>query len=318
MSQGPGLRLVAVAATGPGTVKVDGERVASITDALQRAVPGSVIDVGRGRYDAATETFPLRVPDGVTLRGPVPPDVPREARKHLPTPAPAEVVAEGPAVLVEGSKVRIEHLTIRTTTPDTSPALWAGGPVGSETAAPQRDGRATPRDGIVVDSCVVDGGVDLGSVRDVALRWTTIRRGPLRADRVVDFQVTGGAVEAPGGDDPAVAARACTGVRLEAMVIQDAAVGVDLEDADGALVAGCAVLADAVAVRALDCTGIQVSGNRLRAERAVVLERCGDGSIAANGVERATTAFVVQGCTGIEIGFNHLGEVGIAEVNDDV
>lgn len=318
MSQGPGLRLVAVAATGPGTVKVDGERVPSITEALHRAVPGSVIDVGRGRYDAVTETFPLRVPDGVTLRGPVPPDVPREARKHLPTPAPAEVVAEGPAVRVEGSKVRIEHLTIRTTTLDTSPALWVGGPAGSEAAAPQPGDHEVPWDGIVVDSCVVDGGVDLGSVRDVALRWTTIRRGALRAERVADFQVTGGAVEAPGGDDPAVAARACTGVRLEAMVIQDAAVGVDLVDSDGVLVSGCAVLAEVVAVRALDSTEVQVTGNRLRAARAVVLERCGDGSIAANGVERAATAFVVRGCTGIEIGFNHLGEVGVAEVIDDV
>lgn len=41
----------------------------SITHALKQAQPGTVVYVAPGQYTAATETFPLVVPEGVTLMG---------------------------------------------------------------------------------------------------------------------------------------------------------------------------------------------------------------------------------------------------------
>ncbi len=41
----------------------------SITQALKQAQPGTVIYLAPGQYTAATETFPLVIPEGVTLQG---------------------------------------------------------------------------------------------------------------------------------------------------------------------------------------------------------------------------------------------------------
>lgn len=297
MSNTPGLRLVAVSADGPGPVTRDGAVMASITAALLDARPGSIIEIGRGRYDAATESFPLRVPAHVTLRGPKPPDIPREARKHLPTPQPAALVAGGSVIEVVGSEARIEHLTVRSTRPADQPSIVIGAV-----------------DGVTVDTCAISGTVALSGSSDIAFSWSTIEHGRLVAREITGLTITGGGVIGTQGEQPLVEIDGGSQVRVEAMAITDGTTGIAMRRAAEVLIGGCAVLASRDAVDVADSTGVVVNGNRLRGQRAVHLRGCNGGEVAANGVERADIAFALVDCTGIDIGSNHIGEarVGIS------
>ncbi|HET8931253.1 MAG TPA: DUF1565 domain-containing protein [Acidimicrobiales bacterium] len=300
MSDTPGLRLVAVAADGPGVVTRDGVLMASITAALVDARPGSIIDIGRGRYDAATEVFPLHVPEGVTLRGPKPPDVPREARKHLPTPQPAALVASGSVIEVVGSDVRIEHLTMQSTRPADQPSIVIGAV-----------------DGLTVDACATSGTVALSGSSDVAISWSTIEHGRLAAREVRGLTITGGGVTGTQGERPLVEIDDSSGIRVEAMALTDGSTGISVRRAAEVLIGGCAVLATGDAVSVADSSGVVVNGNRLRGQRAVHLRGCTGGEVAANGVERADIAFALVGCTGIDIGANHIREARVAVSSTD-
>lgn len=295
MSDTPGLRLVAVAADGPGRVTRDGDVMASITAALVDARPGSTIEIGRGRYDTATEAFPLVVPDGVTLRGPTPPDVPREARKHLPTPRPAALIADGSVIEVAGSDVRIEHLSVQSTRPADEPAVVIGAV-----------------DRVTVDTCALSGSFALMGSRAITIRWSTIRHGQLAARQICGLAVTGGEVTGTHGERPLVEIEDGSQIRIEAMALTDGTTGVSVRHATEVLIGGCVVLAIDDAVQMAGSTGVVVNGNRLRGQRAVHLRDCSDGEIAANGVERADIAFALEDCVGIEIGSNHIGEARIA------
>jgi hypothetical protein len=291
VSDKPGLRLVAIAGSAPGTVRLDGEEVPTITAALGAARSGSIIDIGRGHYGRAAESFPLRVPDEVTLRGPAPPDIPREARKHLPTPAPAALVADGPVLEVLGSDVRIEHLDLRSTRPGTGPAVVIG--------AGER---------VIVDSCTVSGTLQVSGARDPEIRWTSLEHGRVVGTEVRGLGIVGGGVTGTHGTGALVEVDRGTDLRIEATALTDGVVGVALTSCRNVLIGGCAVLADDTAIRIEGSRHLAVSGNRLRAPRAVHLSDCTDGEITANGVEWADVAFTLAHCTGIAIGSNHIGD----------
>jgi hypothetical protein len=294
VSDQPGLRLVAVSGSAPGTVRLDGAEVSSITAALDAARPGSVVEVGRGRYDDDTETYPLRVPDGVTLRGPAPPDIPREARKHLPPPTPASLVAGGPVLDVVGTDVRIEQLHLRSTRPGTGPTLAIGAV-----------GRA------VVDSCTLSGSMHATDVCDLEVRWTTIEHGRLVVRDTHTARIVGGGITGTHGAGALIDLRGGATTRIEAMALTDAVVGVATDGCDDVLVSGCAVLADDTAVRTDGSRHVGVSGNRLRGRRAVHLIGCGEGGITANGVEWAEVAFTLEESPGITVAANHIGEARV-------
>lgn len=301
MSDQTGLRLVALAPGGPGPVRLDGVDQPSITAALAVAVSGQTVEVGRGRYTGATETFPLRVPRGVTLTGPVPRSIPDEAKKFLPVPPPAEIVCASGAIEVAGDRVRLAHLTIRNPRPDGGPALSVDAVVGT-----------------VIDTCVVSGSVTVANARDIHFDWSDIERGSLGIDHCDGVQVTGGTFRGTHGVDPSVTVGDSIDVRLEATALPAAGTGVVVERCTGVLVGGCAVLADRDAVRMIDSTTVTVSGNRLRGERAVHLIGCTDGDVSANGIERADTAITLRSCRDVTIGFNHIADarVGVVEEAD--
>ena len=294
MSDQPVLRLVAIAGSAPGTVRLDGAEMPSVTAALEKARHGSVVEVGRGRYGAGTEAFPLRIPAGVRLRGPAPPDLPREARKHLPTPRPAELVAEGPVIEAVGSDVTIEHVHLRSTRPGTGPTLAIG----------------AVQD-VVVDTCAVAGAMDVTGVHGLEVRWTTIEHGHLVARRTREVRLVGGGITGTHGADPLIDIIGGTATRIEAMALTGAVVGVVADGCDDLAVSGCAVLADDTAVHAEGSRRVGVRGNRLRARRAVHLIGCVDGVIAANGVEWADVAFTLEDSPGSTVEANHVREARV-------
>lgn len=301
MSDRPGLRLVAVAADRPGTVTLDGRTQPTITAALAVAVRGSVVSVGRGRYTGASETFPLRVPAGVTLTGPVPPPISEEARRFLPTPPPAEIVASSCAIEVAGDDARVAHLKIRNSRPGMAPAVRIAG-VGDS----------------VLDTCQVHGEVEIDRADAVAVTWSTVEHGRIVARQVTGLRITGGKLVGTHGAEALIEVVRSDGVRVEAAALVDAGHGVSATACTDVFVAGCAVLADHDAVHVADSRLVTVSGNRLRGERAVNLEDCDGVAITANGIEQADTAIALHACSGVDIGFNHIARavVEVARTGD--
>lgn len=299
MNDRPGLRLVAIDAGRPGRVTLDGVEQATITAALAAAVPGSVITLGRGRYRGATESFPLRIPDGVTLTGPEPRPIPEEAKKFLPTPPPAELVAAGEVVHVVGDRARLAHLELRT--------LDAQGPAA----------RIEGTRGVVLDTVGISGGLRVHEAEDTRLEWLDVRHGGIDATAVRALRIVGGTVTGSPAVPVAVRFADAEGVRIEATALPDADTGILVERCRQVLVGGCAVLAASDAVGVCDSHEVAVNGNRLRGTRAVHLARCGGVELSANGVEWAHTAFEIRDCTGVELGFNHVAEARHRVVRSD-
>lgn len=288
MSDPTGLRLVAITANRPGVVRLDGEKMPSITAALDRARPGSIVEIGRGRYTSATETFPLHPPTGVTLQGPVPPKIPDEAKKFLPTPPPAELVADGVVLSVDEPDVKITHLAVTNRRPGAGPALQVSGV--------QR---------VTVDSCEVSGSIEVSDTSALAIEWCTLGHGTLTLSRVDGFRLTGGTITGTRGSSPLVDVADATDVRIEAAALTDTRIGVAVASSSGVTIGGCAVLADVDAVRVGDSSDLSVTGNRLRGRHGIRFVDCTDGDVTANGIEFELTPVETDACTGIEVGFNH-------------
>jgi len=146
---------VTVADRRPGGAARAGRRFDTITDALADAKPGDAVDVGPGRYTAATgERFPIAVPEGVTVR----------AAAELATPR--VVIDAGGSVAVQlGSGAALERLTVK------------GGAPGYMMVPP---------------TCVISNGGDNIVVRDCHLESLALNGGA--GHRVIGNVVAGGAV----------------------------------------------------------------------------------------------------------------------------
>lgn len=300
MSEPSGLRLVPIAANRPGIVRLDGTVMGTITAALASAQPGSVVTLGRGRYGPATESYPLHVREGVTLTGPEPVKVPDEAKKFLPTPPPAELVSDGPTLVCDADGATITNLTVTNRRPGTDAALTLTGARG-----------------VTVDECRIGGAVSVDDAHDVAIVWTTITGGGVVCSDSAGVRITGGAVVGTHGVEPLIRLTDCGDVRIEAMAIAAAGIGVTAQSCDGVFVGGCVVLADHDAVCVTDSRDVSVSGNRLRATRTVVLVACNGGEVAANGIERADTAITLAGCERVTVGRNHIASAHIDVARTD-
>ncbi|MBS1848601.1 MAG: DUF1565 domain-containing protein [Actinobacteria bacterium] len=288
MSDPSGLRLVAITANRPGVVRLDGETMPSITAALERARPGSTVEIGRGRYTSATETFPLHPPAGVTLQGPVPPKIPGQAKKLLPTPPPAELVADGVVLVVDEPDVTMAHLTVTNRRPDRGPAVRISGATGA-----------------TLDSCDVSGAIEATDASTLRIDWCTLAHGSLTVSGVEGFRLTGGTITGTHGADPLVDMADATDVRIAAAALTETRSGVAVVSSSEVTIGGCAVLADDDAVWASDSSGVSVSGNRLRGRHGIRFVGCTDGAVTANGIEFGVAPIELHGCTGVEIGFNH-------------
>ncbi len=289
-----GFRLEAISAPGPGTVTLDGKPMETITQAAKAARPGSKIDLGRGRFGAETESFPIELRDGVTLRGPTPPDVPREARKHLPAPESARLIGEGPLVAIVGNNVTIAHCTIENT-------LNLG-------AAIQTVGSLV---GLTIDTCMFTGTVVLDQASGVTIQWSNVAAGNVVARSCSDLNVTGGQIT-PRITETGMTIVNCRNVRIEAVAVTNCNVAVDSTSVSDLHIGGCALIANEIGVRVDKGSDISVRGNRLRGEKAIWLTNCANGAIEANGVEWADTAFRLEASGDIRVDNNHIAQARVA------
>lgn len=272
------VRLTVQGRRAPGTVTIGDATYDSIGVALAAARPGDVVHVGPGRYGSDLETFPLHLPTGVTLQGPEPPDVPAEVRKHLPDPPAAEVMGVGTLLVVNAPDVRIAHLQLMNEDPVGFPVLCA-----------------EQAHGLVVDTCRVVGRLALSNLHDPAIRWTNIDGGGLVLEGVRGAQVTGGRITGTAGHRPSIALHDCDDARIEAVAITDAEVAVEVDRSRGVVVGACALLARHTGVKINDSTDVDVTGNRLRAMRAVHVRASHAVVVQSNGVQRADTVVLVEG-----------------------
>ncbi len=240
------------------------------------------------------------MPAGVTVRGPAPPDIPREARKHLPSPRPAEVVGEGPLLAIVGDDVHLAHLTLAEVRAE----------AGGRGDAPAVVASGVSR--VLVDACTLHGSVRLDGADDVTLQWNDVHGGRLEAAGCARLRITGGHLRGPVGRTPAVAIVDGRQTHISALAVTGVHAGLAVADTDDLVISGCAVRAVSDAVAVSGSTRVTVSGNRLRGERAIHLRRCNDIEINANSIEWADTAFDVQACEAVQIGSNHIDEARVA------
>lgn len=289
-----GFRLAAIAAPGPGSVTLDGKPVETITQAASEARPGSRIDLGRGRFGADTETYPIVLREGVSLHGPTPPNVPREAKKHLPLPEPARLIGEGPLIVIAGNNVTISQCTIEATT-DFETCVQTVACVA----------------GLTIDTCAFTGGLDLEHASHVTIQWSSVTAGTLVARTCTDLSITGGQFT-PGSAHPCMKLTDCRNARIEAAAMTTCDIGVVSSSVADLHIGGCALVANEAGVRVDNGSDVSVRGNRLRGETAIWLTNCATGAIEANGIEWADTAIRLEASHDIRVDNNHIASARVA------
>ena len=284
---------------GPGGVRLDGGEMPTITEALRHARVGSTIAIGRGQYGPASETFPLQIPAGVTLRGPEPPDRNRELRKLFDRLPPAAIVSPpgATAIVCDAANGTVAHLSIR-----------SAGSVDSLVSI-----GAVAR--CVLDSCTVAGTITWVGSQAAELRWSTITLGQLVAESIDGLAIIGGTVTGVA-DDPLVDVRNSTDVRLEALALHHTDRGIIARACENMLISGCAILTQECAVDVHQSSDVTVSGNRVRGANAIRFTDCHDGSVYANGVEWADVAITLRGCNRIVRDANHFADVRVDILDD--
>jgi alpha-L-fucosidase len=257
--------------TGPGSISIGTRRFASTGEALAAAQPGDVVVLGQGRFGPHNETFPLRVPPAVTLKG-----------------MPGTVIDGGgqafgmPVVDLVGIDGALEGVEVMGV-PEPYFVLAAPAVTISASSAAVRD-------------CVVHGGIVAYGGVDHEIAWNTVRRGNIALMGCNRGAVTGNrqsglrwgsGIEVNDGEGHRIDANELEGdlcaIRLRRTVaarvtgnrIESRWWGVHLEDAIDTDVSGNRVTRT---MRAFNATGGQ--GNRLTAN---VAERCDSGVLLERG-----------------------------------
>ena len=155
--------------------------------------------------------------------------------------------------------------------------------------------RADRAHGLVIENCTFKGRLALADLHDAAIRWTNLEDGGLELDDVHGAQVVGGRITGTAGHRSSVALRDCDGVRIEAVAITDADVAVEVCRSRAIVVGACALLARHTGVKVDGSTDVEVTGNRMRAMRAVHIRASHEVEMRSNGIERAGTVALVEG-----------------------
>lgn len=290
-----GTRLRVVGVRSEGEVRIGHTTYASIGAALQAAEPGDVVEVGDGRYGRETETFPLRVPAGVVLKG-----------------AGDAVLDAGratfgvPVVQLEGDGAAIERLEL-TGVPE--PVFLLAAPAVMSSGA----SHAAVRDCTVHGAIVVHGGAD------VEIAWNTVLRGNIAAMGCERVAVTGNrqsGLRWGAGID----LNDGSGHRVDANEVEGDLCGVRLRRASGATVTGNRCTTRWWGVEIRGCRDTEVVGNRLvRTMRATNVNGGSGNRVAANVAERCDSGVLVEGgAEGTRVEGNRLDgcRVGILLWND--
>jgi alpha-L-fucosidase len=278
---------------GPGSITIGTRGFDSIGAALAAGEPGDVVVLGAGHFGPDGESFPVRVPEGITLKG-LPGAVVDGAGVSFGIPV-IELAGVGSAL--EGVEV----------TGAREPYFVLAAPAVAITAL-----RASVRDCIVHGAVVAHGGAD----HEIA--WNTVRRGNIALMGTNRCTVTGNrqsglrwgsGIEVNDGEGHRIDANDLDGdlcaVRLRRTVaarvtgnrIESRWWGIHLEDARDTDVSGNRVTRT---MRALNATGGQ--GNRFtanvaeRCDSGVLLERrCADTEVGGNRIDRCRVGVLLWG-----------------------
>jgi alpha-L-fucosidase len=278
-------RLAVKGERGPGTIVVDGRAQPTIGAALEAASPGSLVQLGAGRYGPA-EQFPLSIPAGVTLAG---------------TDDVSDVVLDAgglgfgvPAVQLRGDGSAVEGVTI---TGIAEPYFMLAAP-----AVVLEGG-----DGAAVRNCAVHGSIVVFGGSDAEIAWNDVQRGN---------------ISSLGGEAVRITGNHQSGFRWGAGIDVNDGAGhrIDANQMEGDLCGIRVRRATDVRVAGNQCTTRwwggeldavvegEVSGNRLvRTMRAVAVDGGRGNRVVANVAERCDTGVLVEhGAEGTEITANRL------------
>jgi alpha-L-fucosidase len=271
-----------------GTVAIAERTYDTIGDALGAAQPGDTVSLAAGRY-GPKETFPLRVPAGVTLastEGAV---------------IDAESLAFGTPVLeLTGDDSAIEGLTV---TGVAEPYFLLAAPAVVVSAGVNA----------AVRSCDVRGAIVVYGGEDVEVAWNRVHRGNIASLGGQRVRITGNrqsGLRWGAGID----INDGSGHRVDANELDGDLCGIRIRRATDVRVAGNRCTTRWWGVQLDDVQASEISGNRVvRAMRALNVNRGSGIRVVANVAERCDTGVLVeQGATDVELTSNRLDRCRVA------
>jgi alpha-L-fucosidase len=281
-------RLSVTSEIAAGLITVDDRTYDTVGDALAAARAGDTVSLAGGRF-GRNESFPLRVPAGVTVAS-----------------TDGAVVDGGtlafgtPAIELTGDGSAIEGLTV-TGVPEPYFLLAAPAVVvsGGQNAA--------------VRNCVVHGAVVAFGGEDVEIAWNDVHRGNIASHGGQRVRITGNrqsGLRWGAGID----INEGSGHRIDANELDGDLCGIRIRRATDVRVAGNRCTTRWWGVQVDDVDDSEISGNRVvRAMRAVNVNRGSGTRVVANVAERCDTGVLVeQGASNTELTANRLDRCRVA------
>lgn len=289
---------------GSGTVHIGATTYATLTDALTQARPGDIVTLGPGVFDDRTETFPLHVPQGVTVEGPAPLRQPTALGVMTEADLWTEVIGANTLLWLDGDGATIKNIAVRSTNAtargDVPPVVHA------------RDVA-----NIAVESCQITGACAFDNVLDLSFSWNRIADGSLNVHGGSAITIMGSRFAATSSGQPTISLTDVRGARIEASSVRNATVGMRLHDVYHAQLGANAIAARHTGLDASHCTNVTISGNRITAMRGIWLDTCRDIAIQAHRAVRGDSAIGVFTSQDIETLGVRQGSVRIGMISDD-
>ncbi len=279
-----------------GRVTLNGVGTASIGAGLDGARPGDVVEVGAGTYGAEVETFPLNVPEGVTLRA-------------APGIAPEDAVLDaggGVVVRLVGSGATLSGLTVT----GGSPGYFLFPPTCIVASGPD----ALTVTGCRVQSIAISGGeghvisgnsVDLGNIGLMAVNGVEVignRQQGLR---------WGAGIDVAGGDGHVIEGNEC----------RDDLCAIRVSRTSGARIVGNRYETRWFGIHVQHSTDAVVRGNEARRTmRGIGVEGGSGTTVEGNTAFRCDTgALIERGATGTRVSGNRFDRcrIGVLTWDDE-
>ncbi len=290
------ITLAVTGEAGPGSITIGTRAFDTVADALAAAEPDDVVVLGEGRFGPRSESFPLRIPASVTLKG-----------------MPGAVI-DGtgvsfgvPVVDLSGDESALEGVEV-TGAPE--PFFVLAAPAVTISAS---------RDAAVRD-CTVHGAIVAHGGTGHEICWNTVHRGNIALQGCNESSITGNrqsglrwgsGIEVNDG----------TGHRIDANEIDGDLCAVRMRRTVDARVTGNRIEGRWWGVHLEGAVGTDVSGNRVtRTMRAYNATGGRDNRIAANVAERCDSGVLLErGCTGTDVAGNRIDRcrVGVLRWGDD-
>jgi alpha-L-fucosidase len=260
-------RVAVRSAPDPRRVRLNGEPVATLHDALASARAGDVVTLGAGRY--ADGPFPLQIPAGVTLR--------------------ADAQAGARAVVVDGGGAHVIQLAAAATIE----GLTVVGGAPGYMFVPPTCVTARNADAVVVRGCVLEA-VAIAGGNGHRVEGNVVAGGNIALDATTASTVTGNyqhglrwgvGIEIIGGADAIVEENEC----------HDDLCAIRIAGSTGGRVERNRMETRWFGVHVRDASGVTVRRNRIaRTMRAVSIEGGRDHFVEVNTVERCDTGVLLE------------------------